>query len=139
MKPINKGVTKELVTKVKALGTNPKYKDLTQDEIGLLSGTSGTTVSRILSGKYDHLFEVEKPKETNEVKGADVSTSIPYAEFKELIGCEEVIDNILMNATLSNKNDGLFIPSGKMFAILKAYVPHKVEETIERLRKEGEL
>ena len=52
-------VTSDKVLRVKNILKDPRYQALTQDDIGLLAGTSGATVSRIKNGYYDYLIDSE--------------------------------------------------------------------------------
>lgn len=53
-------VTTFMVEKVKRTLEDPRYGTLTLDEIGLLTGCSGSTVSRIKNGRYDHLLSSDE-------------------------------------------------------------------------------
>lgn len=127
-------VTKELVLKVKEYKSNDKYSNLTQGEIALLCGTTGTSVSRILNGEYDHLLS-GTPSASD-----DVTTVIPYEELKRLVACEYCIDAILQMCKLSEKIDGaLFIDYKATFGLLKAHVPEKVNARVEELKEREEV
>lgn len=52
-------VTGEKVLRVKNILKDPRYHALTQDDIGLLAGVSGASVSRIKNGYYDYLIDSE--------------------------------------------------------------------------------
>ena len=59
MKKHGNAITTVTVLRVKHILNDPRYQALTLDDVGLLSGVSGSSVSRIKTGKYDHLIDVE--------------------------------------------------------------------------------
>ena len=118
-------VTKEIVKKV--LEYNEKYSQLTRTEIGTLCNISVTSVSRILSGEYDHLLKKEPDTAT---------TVIPLEDLKRLVACEYAVNGILKLCKLSTGIDGeLFIDYKSVFSILKAYLPDDVSKRLEELKK----
>lgn len=70
-------VTADVVLRVKKLLDDPRFQALTLDELGVLAGTSGSTVSRVKNGKYDHLLDEEnavKSDLTKEKENVNVET-----------------------------------------------------------------
>lgn len=128
-------VDKDLVSKVKRLTSDPKYSQLTYDEIALLCGTSATTVSRVVKGTYDRLLS-EPPVVNIPTATGSAITKIPYEELKYLHKCEAVIDFIFANAELSTGiKNGLFIPSGKIYESLKELLPERVDRKVNELKR----
>ena len=54
-----KRITREQVETVKTY--KRRYPNITQDDLGRFAGVDGSTVSRILGGKYDHMLGAEQP------------------------------------------------------------------------------
>lgn len=125
---MKKPVDKDLVLRVKQYICGDSYKGLKDSEIGVLCGTSDSTVSRIRNGYYDNLLGETK----------EVTTTVSYEELEYLIKCKTIVNYILANATLSDKLDNaLFIQSGHLFTVLKNTLPDEVECILSKLKKEG--
>lgn len=130
-------ITKETVEKGKSYLSNPKYAELTQEEIALISGIPATTLSRIKKGRYDHLLTPDPEPQAQDTNPDRVSVPIDYDTLKHLMACEYVVDAILKMATLHDViEDVLFVPNKALYGILRAYVLDDVEKRLEEL-KEG--
>lgn len=129
-------VTKEVVEKVKNYLSDDKYSSLTHDEIGLLCGTSATSVSRISNGQYDHLL---KPIEKVEINTDDVTVAIDYQTLKHLMACEYAVEKLInLSKPSTGYDDILFIDFKVVYGILKAYVPEDINRRFEELKREEE-
>lgn len=129
-------ITKETVMAVNKY--HEKYPGMTQAEIAALCKCSPASVGNILNGMYKHLLEEEKKVEDKGVK-----SFIPYEEYKELVTCELVIDEIFSRTIKSNIKqedyaDGLFIDFRWLFGVLKRYFPKRYEKKVKELWKTEE-
>ena len=126
-------VTKEIVKKVLSYKADEKYSQLTYEELGLLCGTSATSISRIFRGDYNHLLKEDKALVEVDT-GA--TTIIPLEDLKHLVACEYAVNTILKICKLSTNIDGaLFIDYKSVFSILRAYVPDDVGTRLEELKR----
>jgi hypothetical protein len=116
-------VTPDVVQAVKRYLSDPKYQALTVTEIGMMTGISATSVSRISNGEYDHLLEQQK-----------VSASIDLLELQHLFACEQIVKDMIACSKLDDtQEDSLYFPRHKADAIVKKYVPDMVQERLEYL------
>ena len=128
-------VTKEMVLKVKKYTSDERYSDLTHTELALLCGSSATSVSRIVNGKYDYLLADTPKEETKE----DTTVVIPYEALKHMVNCEAAITAILAASTLSRDTTGaLFCEYKTVFGILKAYLSEDTNNRVEALKRGAE-
>ena len=91
-------VTREIVIAVKRKLADPKYSVLTLDDIGMLCGTSGTTVGRIRSGKYDYMLEDGSLNTIALDENLYARLDAVLAELREIKG-------VLVNLSTINENE----------------------------------
>ena len=127
-------------TKVTAemVQTARKYKDdprkFTRAEIATMSGTSVTTLDRILNGDYDYLLEPVEPVHTD-----GQTTVVPFSEIRHMMACENVVKLLLETAVLSDQDaTKLFVPASQVRKALELFVPQQVEARVEALTYESD-
>ena len=127
-------------TKVPAemVRTARQYKDdpreFTRAEIAAMSGTSLSTLDRILNGEYDHLLAPVKTVHTDEQ-----TTVIPFSEIRHMMACENVVKLLLETAVLSDQDaTKLFVPASQVRKALELFVPQEVEARVETLTYESD-
>ena len=127
-------------TKVTAemVRTARKYKDdpreFTRAEIATMSGTSLSTLDRILNGEYDHLLAPVEPVHTD-----GQTTVVPFSEIKHMMACENVV-KLLLEAAILRDQDAtkLFVPASQVHKALELFVPQEVEARVEELTNESD-
>lgn len=77
-------VTAEMVRTARQYKDDPRK--FTKAEIAAMSGTSLTTLSRILNGEYDYLLAPVEPVNTD-----GKTTVIPFSEIRHRMACENVV------------------------------------------------
>ena len=123
-------VTAEMVRTARQYKDDPR--EFTRAEIAAMSGTSLTTLDRILNGEYDHLLA---PVETVHTDGQ--TTVVPFSEIRHMMACENVVKLLLETAVLSDQDaTKLFVPAGQVRKALELFVPQEVEARIEELTYE---
>lgn len=110
-------ITKEIVETCLKYGK--KYPNMTTFEIAKLCGISASSVANIQKGMYSYLLEEGK------VKKPDVSTSVPYDEYRRLVQADLAIKELINSATLAAKGDGLFVDYHCFDTIFKKYFPEE--------------
>lgn len=108
-------ITKEIVET--CLKYNKKYPNMTTFEIAKLCGISASSVANIQKGIYSYLLDKE------ETKKPDITTSIPYEEYRRLVCADLAIKELINSATLAVKGDGLFVDYHCFDTIFKKYFP----------------
>ena len=88
-------VTAEMVRTVRQYENDPRK--FTRAEIAAMSGTSLTTLSRILNGEYDYLLAPVEPVHTD-----GQTTVVPFSEIRHMMACENVVKLILETAMPQN-------------------------------------
>ena len=125
-------VTAEMVRTVRQYEDDPRK--FTRAEIAAMSGTSLTTLSRILNGEYDHLLAPVEPAHTD-----GQTTVVPFSEIRHMIACENVVKLLLETAVLSDKDaTKLFVSAGQVRKALELFVPQEVEARVEALTYESD-
>ena len=125
-------VTAEMVHTAHQYEDDPRK--FTRAEIAAMSGTSLTTLDRILNGKYDYLLA---PVETAHTDGQ--TTVVPFSEIKHMIACENVVKLLLETAALSDQDTTkLFVPANQVRKALELFVPQEVEARVEALTYESD-
>ena len=125
-------VTAEMVRTVRQYEDDPR--GFTRAEIAAMSGTSLTTLQRILNGEYDYLLA---PVETVRTDGQ--TTVVPFSEIRHMMACENVVKLLLETAVLSDQDaTKLFVPAGQVRKALELFVPQEVEARVEALTYESD-
>ena len=120
-------VTAEMVRTVRQYKDDPR--EFTRTEIAVMSGTSLTTLNRILNGEYDYLLA---PVESVHTDGQ--TTVVPFSEIRHMMACENVVKLLLETAVLSDQdNTKLFVSAGQVRKALELFVPQEVEARVEAL------
>ena len=125
-------VTAEMVRTARQYKDDPRK--FTRAEIAAMSGTSLTTLDRILNGKYDYLLA---PVETVHTDGQ--TTVVPFSEIRHMIACENVVKLLLETAALSDQDTTkLFVRASQVHKALELFVPQEVEARIKELTYESD-
>lgn len=125
-------VTAEMVRTARQYKDDPR--EFTRAEIAAMSGTSLTTLDRILNGEYDHLLAPVKTVHTDEQ-----TTIIPFSEIRHMMACENVVKLLLETAVLSDQDaTKLFVPAGQVRKALELFVPQEVEARVKELTYESD-
>lgn len=125
-------VTAEMVRTARQYKDDPR--EFTRAEIAAMSGTSLTTLDRILNGEYDHLLA---PVETAHTDGQ--TTVVPFSEIRHMMACENVVKLLLETAALSDQDTTkLFVPASKVHKALELFVPQEVEARVKELTYESD-
>ena len=125
-------VTAEMVRTARQYKDDPR--EFTRAEIAAMSGTSLTTLDRILNGEYDHLLAPVKTVHTDEQ-----TTIIPFSEIRHMMACENVVKLLLETAVLSDQDaTKLFVSAGQVRKALELFVPQEVEARVEELTYESD-
>ena len=125
-------VTAEMVRTVRQYENDPRK--FTRAEIAAMSGTSLTTLQRILDGKYDYLLAPVEPVHTD-----GQTTIVPFSEIRHMMACENVVKLLLETAVLNDQDaTKLFVPAGQVRKALELFVPQEVEARVEALTNESD-
>ena len=125
-------VTAEMVRTARQYKDDPRK--FTRAEIAAMSGTSLTTLDRILSGKYDYLLA---PVETVHTDGQ--TTVVPFSEIRHMMACENVVKLLLETAALSDQDTTkLFVRASQVHKALELFVPQEVEARVKELTYESD-
>lgn len=125
-------VTAEMVRTARQYKDDPR--EFTRAEIAAMSGTSLTTLDRILNGKYDYLLAPVEPVHTD-----GQTTVVPFSEIRHMIACENVVKLLLETAALSDQDTTkLFVPASKVHKALELFVPQEVEARVKELTYESD-
>ena len=125
-------VTAEMVRTARQYKDDPR--EFTKAEIAAMSGTSLTTLQRILNGEYDYLLA---PVETVRTDGQ--TTVVPFSEIRHMIACENVVKLLLETATLSDQDTTkLFVRASQVHKALELFVPQEAEARIKELTYESD-
>ena len=125
-------VTAEMVRTVRQYEDDPRK--FTRAEIAAMSGTTLTTLTRILNGEYDHLLAHVEPVHTD-----GQTTVVPFGEIRHMIACENVVKLLLETAVLSDQDaTKLFVPASQVRKALELFVPQEVEARVEALTYESD-
>ena len=127
-----KKVTAEMVRTARQYKDDPR--EFTRAEIAVMSGTSLTTLNRILNGEYDYLLA---PVESVHTDGQ--TTVVPFSEIRHMMACENVVKLLLETAVLSDQDaTKLFVSAGQVRKALELFVPQEVEARVEALTNESD-
>ena len=125
-------VTAEMVRTARQYKDDPRK--FTRAEIAAMSGTSLTTLDRILNGKYDYLLAPVEPVHTD-----GQTTVVPFSEIRHMIACENVVKLLLETAALSDQDTTkLFVRASQVHKALELFVPQEVEARIKELTYESD-
>ena len=125
-------VTAEMVRTARQYKDDPRK--FTRAEIAAMSGTSLTTLDRILNGEYDYLLA---PVETVHTDGQ--TTVVPFSEIRHMMACENVVKLLLETAVLSDQDaTKLFVPASQVRKALELFVPQEVEARVKALTYESD-
>lgn len=125
-------VTAEMVRTARQYKDDPR--EFTRAEIAAMSGTSLTTLDRILNGKYDYLLAPVEPVHTD-----GQTTVVPFSEIRHMMACENVVKLLLETAALSDQDTTkLFVPASKVHKALELFVPQEVEARVKELTYESD-
>ena len=125
-------VTAEMVQTAHQYEDDPRK--FTRAEIAAMSGTTLTTLTRILNGEYDHLLAPVEPVHTD-----GQTTVVPFSEIRHMIACENVVKLLLETAVLSDQDaTKLFVPASQVRKALELFVPREVEARVEALTYESD-
>ena len=125
-------VTAEMVRTARQYKDDPRK--FTRAEIAAMSGTSLTTLDRILNGEYDFLLAPVEPVHTD-----GQTTVVPFSEIRHMIACENVVKLLLETAGLSDQDTTkLFVPASKVHKALELFVPQEVEARVKELTYESD-
>ena len=125
-------VTAEMVRTARQYADDPR--EFTKAEIAAMSGTSLTTLHRILHGEYDYLLA---PVETVHTDGQ--TTVVPFSEIRHMMACENVVKLLLETAGLSDKDSTkLFVPASQVHKALELFVPQEAEARLKALTYESD-
>ena len=123
-------VTAEMVQTARQYKNDPRK--FTRAEIAAMSGTSLSTLDRILNGEYDYLLTPVEPANTD-----GQTTVVPFSEIRHMMACENVVKLLLEAAALSDQDaTKLFVSAGQVRKALELFVPQEVEARIEELTYE---
>ena len=125
-------VTAEMVQTAHQYEDDPRK--FTRAEIAAMSGTSLTTLDRILNGKYDYLLA---PVETVHTDGQ--TTVVPFSEIRHMMACENVVKLLLETAALSDQDaTKLFVRASQVHKALELFVRQEVEARVKELTYESD-
>ena len=125
-------VTAEMVQTAHQYEDDPRK--FTRAEIAAMSGTSVSTLDRILNGEYDHLLAPVAPANTD-----GKTTVVPFSEIRHMMSCENVVKLLLEAAVLSDQDTTkLFVPASQVRKALELFVPQEVEARVEELTNESD-
>ena len=125
-------VTAEMVRTARQYKDDPRK--FTRAEIAAMSGTSLTTLDRILNGQYDYLLAPVEPVHTD-----GQTTVVPFSEIRHMIACENVVKLLLETATLSDQDTTkLFVRASQVHKALELFVPQEVEARVKELTYESD-
>ena len=125
-------VTAEMVQTARQYENDPRK--FTRAEIAAMSGTSLTTLDRILNGEYDYLLALVEPVHTD-----GQTTVVPFSEIRHMMACENVVKLLLETAGLSDQDaTKLFVPASKVHKALELFVPQEVEARVKELTYESD-
>ena len=125
-------VTAEMVRTARQYKNDPRK--FTRAEIAAMSGTSLTTLDRILNGEYDHLLAPVEPAHTDEQ-----TTVVPFSEIRHMMACENVVKLLLETAALSDQDSTkLFVRASQVHKALELFVPQEVEARVKELTYESD-
>ncbi len=125
-------VTAEMVRTARQYADDPR--EFTRAEIAAMSGTSLTTLHRILNGEYDYLLA---PVEQVHADGQ--TTVVPFNEIRHMMACENVVKLLLETAVLSDQDaTKLFVSAGQVRKALELFVPQEVKARVEALTYESD-
>ena len=125
-------VTAEMVRTARQYKDDPRK--FTRAEIAAMSGTSLTTLDRILNGKYDYLLAPVEPVHTD-----GQTTVVPFSEIRHMIACENVVKLLLETAALSDQDTTkLFVRASQVHKALELFVPQEVEARVKELTYESD-
>ena len=125
-------VTAEMVRTARQYKDDPR--EFTRAEIAAMSGTSLTTLDRILNGKYDYLLAPVEP-----VHADEQTTVVPFSEIRHMMACENVVKLLLETATLSDQDTTkLFVRASQVHKALELFVPQEAEARIKELTYESD-
>ena len=125
-------VTAEMVRTVRQYENDPRK--FTRAEIAAMSGTTLTTLTRILNGEYDHLLAPVEPVHTD-----GQTTVVPFSEIRHMMACENVVKLLLEAAVLSDQDaTKLFVSASQVRKALELFVPQEVEARVEALTYESD-
>ena len=125
-------VTAEMVRTVRQYEDDPRK--FTRAEIAAMSGTTLTTLTRILNGEYDHLLAPVEPVHTD-----GQTTVVPFSEIRHMIACENVVKLLLETAVLSDQDaTKLFVPASQVRKALELFVPQEAEARVKELTYESD-
>ena len=120
-------VTAEMVRTARQYKDDPR--EFTRAEIAAMSGTSLSTLDRILNGEYDHLLAPVKTAHTDAQ-----TTVIPFSEIRHMMACENVVKLLLETAALSDQDTTkLFVRASQVRKALELFVPQEVEARVKAL------
>lgn len=120
-------VTAEMVRTARQYENDPR--EFTRTEIAAMSGTSVSTLTRILNGEYDYLLTPVAPVHTD-----GQTTVIPFSEIRHMMACENVVKLLLETADLSDQDSTkLFVSAAQIRKALELFVPQEVEARVEEL------
>ena len=125
-------VTAEMVRTARQYKNDPRK--FTRAEIAAMSGTSLTTLDRILNGKYDYLLAPVEPVHTD-----GQTTVVPFSEIRHMMACENVVKLLLETAALSDQDPTkLFVRASQVHKALELFVPQEVEARVKELTYESD-
>ena len=125
-------VTAEMVQTARQYKDDPRK--FTRAEIAAMSGTSLTTLDRILNGKYDYLLAPVEPVHTD-----GQTTVVPFSEIRHMMACENVVKLLLETAALSDQDSTkLFVRASQVHKALELFVPQEVEARVKELTYESD-
>lgn len=125
-------VTAEMVRTARQYKDDPRK--FTRAEIAAMSGTSLTTLDRILNGKYDYLLAPVEP-----IHADGQTTVVPFSEIRHMIACENVVKLLLETAALSDQDTTkLFVRASQVHKALELFVPQEVEARVKELTYESD-
>lgn len=125
-------VTAEMVRTARQYKDDPRK--FTRAEIAAMSGTSLTTLDRILNGQYDYLLAPVEP-----VHADGQTTVVPFSEIKHMMACENVVKLLLETAALSDQDTTkLFVRASQVHKALELFVPQEVEARVKELTYESD-
>ena len=125
-------VTAEMVRTAHQYEDDPR--EFTRAEIAAMSGTSLSTLSRILNGEYDYLLAPVEPVNTD-----GKTTVVPFSEIRHMMACENVVKLLLETAALSDQDTTkLFVRASQVHKALELFVPQEVEARVKELTYESD-